>query len=137
MRKQPVKKAPHAPSNGSQTYGRIDDISIRTGMTHWAVEEAIRNGDLPAMKPGKHYVVAMADADAWMAKLRQRDERPLFNNFPELNAWLKRHGYPTIDPKAPPIPPPTAEETKNFFESLHSDEYGYYTTDDPDADADD
>ena len=82
MTKSNVKKTPATtpPSNGSKTHGRIADIAARTGMAPWAVEEAIRSGELPSIPPGKHnkaHIVSFADADAWIAKLEQpqRDER--------------------------------------------------------------
>src|SRR6266699_3844181 len=122
MTKSRVTKAPNnPPTNGSKSHGRIEDSAARTSMTHWAVEEAVRNGDLPAIKPGKHYIISMADADRWMEKLMQRDANKTFNNIAELNAWLKRHGHPPIDPNAPR---PTDEEAQAFFENCEKDEDG-------------
>lgn len=131
--KSRVKKAPNnPPTDGMKTYGRIEDVAARTSMTHWAVEEAIRSGDLAAIRPGKHYIISMTDADEWMAKLRRRDARKLFHNLAELNAWLKRHGHRPINPDN--WTPPTDEETQRFFEGCVKDEDGNLICPDDDED---
>ena len=138
MTKSKVKKAPNNPPiSGSKSHGRIEDIAARTSMTHWAVEEAIRSGDLPAIKPGKHYIISMADADEWMAKLKRRDANKTFYtvgkmNFAEVNAWLKRHGHQPIDPTAPF--PLTDKEAQEFFANCEQDEDGNLICPDDDED---
>lgn len=117
--KRPLK--PSESPNGSKSHGRIVDVVHRTGMTHWAVEEAIRSGDLPAIKPGKHYIISMADADKWMERLKRRDASQIFGDIKELNAWLRRHGYQPVDPNAAP---PTDKEAQAFFEGCKRDEDG-------------
>ena len=45
----------------------------------------------------------------------------IFGNIKELNAWLRRHGYPPFDPNAPP---PTEEEARRMFENVPKDKNG-------------